>query len=98
MSRVDKIKDESLRERMQAVLDDHPGRIAPEDFTPDPERIALFEVVCAQRPAVSARDDVAALRWIALDAVAPEAIAFTSIRRAVARLRDGPAAPGTLSG
>ena len=58
---------------------------------------ALFEVVCEQRPDASARDDVAALRWIALANVELADIAFASIRRAVVNLRGTPAAPGVVS-
>lgn len=49
---------------------------------------AIFAVQYAQRPRVQARDDVADVRWLALADVDLEAIAFSSIRRAVQRLRE----------
>lgn len=47
MGIVDQIKDESVRQRMQMVIDEHPGRISPENFTPDPDKSEMFEQVCA---------------------------------------------------
>jgi len=43
---VDGIKDESIRQRMQGVIEEHPGRISPENFIPDPDKTELFELVC----------------------------------------------------
>lgn len=46
MGFVDRIKDETVRERMQLVIADHPGRVSPENFVPDPGKAELFEYVC----------------------------------------------------
>lgn len=49
---------------------------------------ALFEVKYQEKPAVIPADDVAGVRWLALTDAALEEIAFASIRRAIASLRD----------
>lgn len=47
---------------------------------------ALFEVRLGSRPTVHAADDVAAIRWVHLQDVVLEDIAFESVRNALARL------------
>jgi len=47
-----------------------------------------FEVWFETKPDITAADDVAEARWIALDAVDPAALAFDSMREAVRRLRE----------
>jgi ADP-ribose pyrophosphatase YjhB (NUDIX family) len=48
---------------------------------------AIFEFRLKQKPVIVAADDVAAVRWIELQAVSLSEIAFDSIRRAIAQLQ-----------
>ena len=53
---------------------------------------ALFEVAYREKPVVVPADDVADIRWLALADIEPAQIAFSSIRKAIARLRHKPSA------
>lgn len=47
---------------------------------------ALFEIELKHKPVIEPADDVAEIRWLELQRVDVEAIAFDSVRQAVARL------------
>lgn len=55
----------------------------------------IFEVCLSKKPEIRVGDDVAAIRWLEPGEIAPEAIAFESIRAAVTLLQQRAAAsPG----
>lgn len=51
---------------------------------------AFFVLACTHRPAAVAADDVAAIGWVARDALRLDEFAFPSTRAALARLLAGP--------
>jgi len=44
---VDKIKDKSVRERLQGYLEAHPVRVPPDEFTPDPDMLEMMDQICS---------------------------------------------------